>query len=422
MGEVNIDDLKEGMVLAQDLKDTRGRFLLQRGTVIDKDNIRIMKIWGVVSVDIQGLNREEAGQDILASINPETLNKAESYVETMFRHSTEPHEALTELKRLCVLQATHHSPRETASAGFEKIEKAQKSKWPLIGADTPPSEIKPSLSDLASHNIQLSSFPDIYHQIMELLKDPRTSASHLSEVVSKDPGLSASILKLVNSSFYGLPNRVDSITRAISLIGGKELSTLAMGISAIRYFKGIPPELVDMKSFWIHSIACGVFARILANHKVDLSEEQLFTGGLLHDIGRLILYKALPQTSAYAIQQSGEKDIPLYRLEKDIFGYDHSDVAGVVLDSWNFSKSLVQMIRHHHSPLSAKSPLEPAIIMVSNIMARAFRFGYSGNPLIPPFEKQVWDVLELSPSVLSYSIKQADRQVSEILRAFNLSE
>lgn len=426
MGEVNVDDLKCGMVLATDLKDSRGRFLLGQGTVIAEKHLRIMKMWGVTGVDIEGANRDQWERESLEQFEPTVLEKAGELADRVLYNSVKRHDGLRELRRLCVLRFSRELSRadkdNTDETNVEKPEPpAKNGKTMGFGWTAPAEEIIP-VNDLVERSIKLSSFPDIYYKIIEVINDPHSSASRLADVVSKDTGLSASLLKLVNSAFYGLPAKVDSITRAIALIGSRELSTLAMAISVIRFFKDIPPDVVDMKSFWLHSIACGVFARVLADRKVDLPDEQFFIGGLLHDIGRLILFKALPKTTAYMIRQAGERQLPLYMVEQEVLGYDHTRVAGLLLENWNFPKTLVHMIRYHHSPLSCHHSLPPAVILVSDIMAVALRIGSSGSEFASAFLPKVWETVNLSPTVLAPSIHQADRQVNEILNAFRLNE
>jgi HD-like signal output (HDOD) protein len=375
-----------------------------------------MKIWGVTSADVEGVSREDVAREALEQIDPKVLATIRRRIDEIFSYSTADHVALGELKRLCILWAAQKS-----GTGEEAVEEEESK-----AADKPagrlkrPQEQVTGLHDLIDKNVQLSSFPDIYYQIMNVLNDTHSSASHLANVVSKDPSLSASILKLVNSAFFGLPSNVDSITRAVALIGGRELSALAMGISVIRVFKDIPPEMVDMKNFWLHSVACGIFARILASRKMELTDELFFIGGLLHDIGRLVMFTEYPKTAAYIIELSRKDRVPMVEKEKEILGYDHSQVSGLLLEKWQFPVQLRHMIRYHHNPLAAKSPLEPSIILVSDIMAKALEFGYSGNLFLPAFEKKVWDTIGLSPSVFDLSMKQADRQIKETLQAFHL--
>lgn len=423
MGEVNVSDIRVGMVLAADLKDARGRFLLGKGTVIEEKHLRVIKIWGITAVDIEGVNPEHVAQEAVDRIEPGILQKVKPYIEKRFGCSREEHGALRELKRLCILWAADQLSQGKA---IEDIEEEDLFTLPdefrVDVNKNSSTQDKMSAYDLVEKNIKLASFPDIYHQIMEVLNDSRSSANRLADVVSKDPGLSASLLKLVNSAFYGLPNRVDSIPRAIALIGGRELSTLAMGISVIRYFKGIPAHLVDMKNFWLHSIACGVFARITANRVVGLPEELLFISGLLHDIGRLIMFSGMPKTCASCISVARKESIPLFQIEQQVLGYHHGKVAGILLETWNFPSILSLIIQSHHQPSGARHSVESSIIQVSDIMANALKYGSSGNPMIPYFPASSWETIGLSPSVLEPFVTQANRQVNEILNAFHLDE
>jgi HD-like signal output (HDOD) protein len=122
----------------------------------------------------------------------------------------------------------------------------------------------------------------------------------------------------------------------------------------------------------------------------------------------------------YAIGLSHQRRIPLFQVEQEVIGYDHASVAGLILEKWNFPSSLVQMIRYHHSSLTCKNPLDPAVIDTANIMTVALRFGDSGNRFVSPFKKGAWDIIGLPLSIFSSSIKQAERQVNEILHAFQL--
>lgn len=422
MGEINLGYIKSGMVLASDLKDANGRFLLGKGAKIEDKHIRIMKMWGITSADIEGADQEDIARETMKTIDPVMLEKVQNYVNAFFSgaEADREHEMIRELKQLRVLRLVRRIEAGSESlprmkAGLEKILHVE-------DPGPPPKETILPVEQLVEKTVQLSSFPDVYHRIVRMLNDSKSSATKLAAVVSSDPGLSATLLKLVNSAFYGLPSRVSSITRAIALIGGKELSTLALGISVIRFFKDIPPHLINMKNFWLHAVASGVFARIMAHRKVEFSEEEFFIGGLLHDIGRLVLFSAFPATAAYTIEASQFKRLPLARVEQEIMGYNHAKVAGALLEKWNFPKNLREMIKYHHQPLTAPQPVPPAIIYIADLIATALQFGYSGNVYVPPFTGKIWDSIELPTSVLEPSLKQADRQVNEILRSFNLDE
>lgn len=419
------------MTLASDLKDPFGRFLIGRGTVIEEKHIRIMNIWGITSADIEGMDQEHAVQEEFRHIDPELLLKIQAYVDSLFyipnaevaigaASDVDKHEALKEIKRLCCLRLAQQI--NSGSLKLSELGEEDKKEYNFQAAEISTQEQIVQIQDLVDNSIRLSSFPDIYYRIVEIINDNRGSAARLAEVVGNDPGLSATLLKIVNSAFYGLPTKVSSIVRAIALIGNNELSALIMGISVIRFFKNIPPVMVQMKQFWMHSVGTGVFARLLAHHKAGLSEEDLFIAGLLHDIGRLIIFKALPRTAALAIQLSLKKKVPLFQVEREILNYDHTEVAGLLLEKWNFPKSLQQLIRYHHTPLDSQKPVEAAIIYLADILASAMRFGSSGNHFISYLDKKTWDTLELSTSVLIPCIQQFDRQVEEVLHIFHLDQ
>jgi HD-like signal output (HDOD) protein len=414
MGTVNIADIKDGMVLAEDLRDSLGRFLLAKGTTIEDKHIRVMKIWGVLEAQIEGIDREEAAAETLSRIDPEILRASEEHVANRFHYCNVDHPAVHEIRRLAVLRTADALARGETERQSPRPARAEPVPKP---SDTRP--VKPgSAWELVKGSVQLSSFPDIYYRIIDVINNPYSSVTHLAEVIAKDVSLSAKLLTLVNSAFYALPSRVDSIPRAVALIGINELSTLALGISAIKFFKDIPPHLMDMKSFWMHSLACGVFAGILAQQKPGLSEERFFVGGLLHDIGRLIFAKELGGLTAETMLLSRENGLPLFKCERETIGFDHAETGGILLKKWTFPSTLEQMVRNHHQPGSSPNPLESSIIHLANVLALGFDLGSSGEPFVPPLDQRAWAILGASPSILGPALNLAERQLSDVYKTF----
>lgn len=272
----------------------------------------------------------------------------------------------------------------------------------------------PALSKLLAEEVQLLSFPDIFYRITQVLENPQSSATDLAEVVSTDTSLAARLLRLVNSAYYGLASKVDNIPRAIALVGTNELSSLALGISVVNHFKNIPPQLVDMQSFWRHSITCGVFARILAGRKGIRAVERFFVAGLLHDIGRLVLYQKAPLAScrAMVLAQSGPRD--MHEAEKEVFGYDHGAVGGRLLQEWKMPESLISMVRFHHHPEKAREILDAAVVHLADVMAVAYGIGYQSLELVPAINDQAWDALGLSPEIIKQAFVKAEGQINDI--------
>jgi putative nucleotidyltransferase with HDIG domain len=414
VGTVNVDDLRKGMVLASDLKDSVGRFLLRQGTVIQDKHIHILKSWGITEADIEGLDRKKASDEIKLQIDPDILQKCEDYASALFQYSNSDHEAIRELKRLRVL---HLAKMISGGENLPEIDVVE-TKESAISISEAADKEKLLSAEVLIKNVQLTSFPDIYYRITKVLNDPKSSASHLAEVISKDTSLSTKLLRIANSAFYGLPSKVDTVTRAITFIGLNEISTLAMGVLAMRFFKNIPQKLIDMKTFWIHSIACGTIASIIARNKKGLGEERFFVAGMLHDVGRLVTAITLPQKTVQAILESKKRLTPLFKIEKEIFGYDHAKVAALLLRKWNFPVALENMVGFHHEPAGAPQPLDASIIHFANIMSLSCQFGHSGEIFVPPLSGKAWETISISPGVLAPAISQTERLINEIMKDF----
>ncbi|MEW5772816.1 MAG: HDOD domain-containing protein [Thermodesulfobacteriota bacterium] len=412
---MNIDDLKAGMILDSDLIGPNNRFLLPRGATLDTAHIRMLKAWGVTEADVSGVTREQAQALAEAELSPDALARARGELTPYFAHADLEHPAMREIFRLCVQRWARGAPSDCALVGLESCPLPEPGIGPrkdvfAKGEGTPAS--------LVRSEVELTSFPDIYFQINEVLQSPRSSASHIADVVSKDTSLTAKLLKLVNSAFYGFPAKIDTISRAIAILGTNELTTLALGISVVENFANIPESLVDMKGFWKHSVACGVLSRILASSKVGLSEERFFVAGLIHDVGRLVMFKRLPFASTQALVLSRSTRTPLREVEQEVLGFDHSAVSGALLKAWKFPATLELPVRHHHAPSNAMNPLEPSIIHVADVLAIAMQYGSSGSAYVPPLQEKAWENLGQGPGILAQAMAQADRQISEILRAF----
>ncbi len=413
MGRVHTDNLEPGMKLTSDLLGPRGILILPRGAVLTGKNIQTIKIWGVSEADVEGISEADISKRELSRIDPEAFRKAEERTDFLF--SSPPETPFTEeLRRQAFLEA---SKRYTLGESFGDYEPAELFRDSAPG-ESCDDEPVPAVQDLVNTAARLSSFPDIYFQISQVLSSPRSSAHHIAEVVSKDTSLAATLLKLVNSSFYGFPAKIDSIPRAVAIIGVNELSTLALGISAISAFKGVPEDVFNMRAFWKHSVACGIFARIYASLEVGLSEERYFVMGIIHDIGRLVMFQAMPRHMVAATRLSVRKRLPIHIAEQQTIGYDHATAGGLLLGAWSFPPVLAHSILFHHRPEESKSLTETTILTLADITAIGLRMGRSGTYFVPELKREAWDSIHFPPSVIGPTIMQASRQIAEILTLF----
>jgi putative nucleotidyltransferase with HDIG domain len=273
-----------------------------------------------------------------------------------------------------------------------------------------------SALDLVKNNVKISTLPMIYNRLREAINNPRSSLKEIANIISEDQGLAARLLKLANSPFYGFPAKIEKINQAITLIGTQQLTELALGTTVMRLFKDIPKSLVDMESFWHHSIACGVLARILATYRREPNIERFFVSGIMHDIGRLIIYTKKPDTSRESLLHCKKSQELLYKVERKAMRFDHTDVGGALLEQWKIPISIVEMVTYHHNPLQAmRFPVDTAIVHVADIIANATQLGSSGERLVPPLDVKAWERIELPTSILSSTLDQFDRQFTEAI-------
>ncbi len=230
-----------------------------------------------------------------------------------------------------------------------------------------------SAASLLEGGVQLFSLPDIYFQVSEMVSDTRFSLKDIGQVIAKDPALSTRLLKIVNSPIYGYQGRIDTISRAIVVVGIEDLNNLVLATSVVDNFKDIPSELVDMTAFWMHSVNCGVLAKMLAKKSAVLHSERLFLSGLLHNIGSLIMFYKMPEQSKRVLQQVGENRSKITALETEVFGFTHADVSAELIKSWGMPESLYESISCHLQPDRAQvhrldSHLLSLAVSLSNAM------------------------------------------------------
>jgi HD-like signal output (HDOD) protein len=417
MGIVQIDDLSAGMVLASDLKGSGGRMLLPEGVELQENHLKTLRAWGIVEVDVV-VDEAEIATAAALTLDQQSLDQAREYVAPFFARTDSEHPAISQLLQIATQRTGQRLAADKQLPPFPWLA-AEVVAEPQLPRDFWQKQPK-QVETLLRGKIELASLPDVYTQIVEVMNSPRSSAADLAEMVSKDTSLSSRMLKLVNSAFYGFPSRIDSISRAVTLIGTNELTTMALGISVVNAFKDIPCSLMSMEGFWRHSIACGVFARLLAARKVGTSAEQMFIGGLLHDIGRMVMLKQIPVAYAEVIKQARLSQQTLATVEKELLGYDHMDVGSLLCKEWRFSKALEEMISCHHLPGRGRYELGCCIIHLADILTKVFYVGQAecGCVMISPLQDKVWDLLGLEAQQLAAIYQQAEQQIDEVIKLF----
>ena len=267
-------------------------------------------------------------------------------------------------------------------------------------------------ADLVRGSAQVASPPVVYQRLMEVISHPRSGAGDIARVVRDDPGLTVRLLRVVNSAFYAFPQRIETVSQAVTVVGTAQIRDLALATSVMTMFTGIPEDLADMDSFWRHSLACGVGARSLATLRRETNVERMFLAGLLHDLGRLILFMHEGDRCRGLLEEAQATGELLYVLEKKDFGFDHGHVGGALLELWNLAPSLQEAVEYHHRPRRAsRFPIEAAAVHVADITANALRLGSSGERRVPALAREAWEATGIDPSVVPCLIDDLEDQL-----------
>jgi len=266
------------------------------------------------------------------------------------------------------------------------------------------------LKKLQKKNLILPEIPSVVFELKQVVENPKSSAEHIARVVSRSPSLTAVLLKIVNSSFYGLPSKISTVTHAVSLIGTQEISILALGVCVLSIFKKIPKETIDMQSFLRHSLVCGLLSRVFAAHKNIPQTEQLFVSGLLHDLGRLLLYIYFPDESRHVLAYSRNRNKLLFKEEKDYLGCDHAQIGVQLMKQWQLPLILEHNVLYHHKPSEAQQSVPATIVHLADIIVNSLGIGSSGEKFVPPLDYNAWENLKLSPNSFETIIGQAGHQ------------
>jgi len=262
---------------------------------------------------------------------------------------------------------------------------------------------------------QISTLPMIYARINELIDNPTSSASNVGKIISGDQGLTVRLLKLVNSAFYGFPSKIDTVSRAVTIIGFKQLRELVCATSVLGMFKDLGNDVsLNMEDFWKHSIACGLTSRILAIYGRQENPESFFVAGLLHDIGRLILLEKYSEKYKTVFSVANEKNLLVFEAEMDIFGFTHAAVAKELVSFWNLPHNLQGAVGYHHEPGRVEDNSTYAdIVHIADILVHANEIGSSGERFIPPLVPDAWKKVGLKKSILEPAFENLHEQFQD---------
>ncbi len=260
-------------------------------------------------------------------------------------------------------------------------------------------------------NIQsLPTLPPIVSKLNEMVNDEEVTASRLGKVIEKDQVLTTKLLKMVNSSFFGFPQRISTIPNALVLLGFNVIKTLIVTSSIFEVMQASDVGLFE------HSLGCATAAGIIARRRGIKNPEEVSTAGLIHDLGKIVIRAELPDEYEKILWISQEKELPVRDVEEDIVGMGHGEIGGVLAAQWNLPDSLVMPVKYHHNPQRCRDQREvAAIVHFSDILIRAVGFGSGGDPWVPPLDHNAWELIKFGRQEAAEILEELDEKLAELV-------
>jgi len=228
------------------------------------------------------------------------------------------------------------------------------------------------LQQLVSQIESLPSLPSVYYEILEALQSDDVSTGLVGEIISKDMGMSAKILQLVNSAFFGLPRHVSDPAQAVIYLGLETVKSLVLSVHLFSQFDQSKCGVISFDTLWRHSLAVGGCAKAIAKSEglAKMEIDDAFMAGLLHDIGKIVLAINFPQKYKLALELTEKQALTIHEAEHEMFGSGHGEVGAYLLGLWGLPDSLIMASAFHHSPANyPQKRLNPiAIVYVANIL------------------------------------------------------
>ncbi len=262
----------------------------------------------------------------------------------------------------------------------------------LNGAEYKKKKIESILSSV--HN--LPSVPVIMMEVSRLIEEPGASATKLGRIISKDQGLVTKILSVANSPLYGIPRRVSTIDFAIVILGFNHIKNIVIALSMMEAFKSAAGTNFDQKKYWEHSLMIATAAKKIADDLGYRTSGEVFTAGLLHDLGIPIIYKYFNKEYTEIIKQAELTEKSYYSLENEILGVTHADIARLLMDKWNLPVNLAEAIQYHHTPsMCPTDPVVASLIHLADHITQQFGVGDFIWDKGITFDRNIIDILKI---------------------------
>ena len=233
----------------------------------------------------------------------------------------------------------------------------------------------------------IPSLPQFVIDTLKKLDDPKSSAQDVADKLSRDEGLVLRILRLANSAYYGLPRRLTGVSEAISLLGFKTVKSIVLAASVYKFMDGsFTGYALDRGELWKHSLSVAFASRYLAKKIKGLDDEEAYVAGMVHDIGKIVLNDYVRFGYGIIAKLVEDDQVPFMDAERQVLGFDHAQVGGLIMEQWNLPETYMLAARYHHSPweLPEESKAHQVfvdVIHVANILCLMLGVGLGADGL-----------------------------------------
>ncbi len=269
-------------------------------------------------------------------------------------------------------------------------------------------KIESSIGEIDS----LPTLSNVAARINKEIQNPRTTADQIGKIVSNDQSLTLSIMKLVNSAFYGFPRKINTISHAVAILGFNTIKNLVLTTSLLTSLKcTIDSPFFDQRKFWMHSLAVGSFAKAIGEEAKFNKPEEVFLSGVIHDIGKIILFSTFTSDFEKALFTADQKKTLLIDAENEVFGYNHTEVGYWITDKWQLPEYLSHVVLNHHTPeKSLDYHTICTIVQLADIMVRGLELGNAGDPVNQTILESNWESLNIKQERLAHILTQGQKE------------
>lgn len=274
---------------------------------------------------------------------------------------------------------------------------------------------KHNLDIIVSKVNEMPVLPSRINKIMEIVQDPNSTVHDLELEILKDQSLTSKVLKLANSTHYGYPRKISTVSRATILLGFKTIESISLASTVSKFLIGeLEGYALEEHDLWNQSQTCAIVSRYIAKNKRFNQPEQAYVAGLIRDIGKTILNYYVKNEYNNIIEMVETENISFLEAEKIILGFDHAQVGGKVAEKWNFPKELVEAIEYHHTPEKTKENLDlVSIVHIADAITMMMGVGLGVDGMAYEFSQIALDRLGIDEVEIEHIISEVSDLISD---------